>query len=196
MPKPSPRILSLLLVPVLLVSVSCSTDESAFGPSPEPPSQLLSTVVGTTTSTVLGTTSTLVGTATSTLLAAVDLLTCSEQPYAKSAKVVGPEGGTITVGSHSLFIPRGALNRKVQITAEQVRGSTNSVRFAPEGLRFARPAEVTLSYSNCVQLPLKKRVVYTDELLKILQLLPSKDATRSRTVTGKIDHFSRYAVAY
>jgi hypothetical protein len=47
-----------------------------------------------------------------------------------------------------------------------------------------------------VQLPLKKRVVYTDELLKILQLLPSKDATRSRTVTGKIDHFSRYAVAY
>jgi hypothetical protein len=188
MPKPSPRILSLLLVPVLLVSVSCSTDESAFGPSPEPPSQLLSTVVGTT--------STLVGTATSTLLAAVDLLTCSEQPYAKSAKVVGPEGGTITVGSHSLFIPRGALNRKVQIAAEQVRGSTNSVRFAPEGLRFARPAEVTLSYANCVQLPLKKRVVYTDELLKILDLLPSKDAPKSRTVTGKIDHFSRYAVAY
>jgi hypothetical protein len=181
MPRPSPRVLSLLLVPVLLVSVSCSTGESAFGPSSEPPAQSLSTVVGTATSTVLAT---------------VDLLTCSQQPYVKSTKVVGPEGGTITVGSHWLVIPRGALDRKVQITAEQVRGSANSVRFAPEGLRFARPAEVTLSYANCVQLPLKKRVVYTDELLKVLDLLSSKDATSSRTVTGKIDHFSRYAVAY
>ncbi|HET8623914.1 MAG TPA: hypothetical protein VFM14_10155 [Gemmatimonadales bacterium] len=127
--------------------------------------------------------------ASSLVLSAVDLLTCTQQPYAKSTKVIGPEGGTIVVGNHSLFVPKGALNRKVQITAEQVRGSTNSVRFAPEGLRFARPAEVKLSYANCAQLPLKKRVVYTDEL-------PSKDESRSRAVTGQIDHFSRYAVAY
>ncbi len=172
---------TLFLVPALLVSVSCSTDEAAFGPSPEPPSQLVAPLVGT---------------ATSALLSTVDLLTCSEQPYAKASKVIGPEGGTLSVGSHSLEIPHGALRGKVRITAEQVRGSANSVRFAPEGLQFARPATVTLSYANCVQLPLKKRVVYTNELLKVLELLPSKDSQKSRRVTGKIDHFSRYAVAY
>lgn len=176
------RAVSLLLVPVLLAAVSCSTDESAFGPSPEQPSQALAVLPGRLTNT---------------LTDAVNLLTCSEQPYAKASKVIGPEGGSIVVGSHVLVIPRGALSRSVEITAEQVRGATNSVRFSPEGLQFARPAEVTLSYANCAQLPLlKTRVVYTDELLKVLQLLPSKDAGTTKRVTGKINHFSRYAVAY
>ena len=52
-----------------------------------------------------------------------------------------PEGGTITVGSHRLVIPRGALERKVQITAEQSTGRVNSVRFSPEGLHSrSRPS--------------------------------------------------------
>jgi hypothetical protein len=38
--------------------------------------------------------------------------------------------------------------------------------------------------------------VYTDELLSILNVLVSKDAVKSKTVTSPIDHFSRYAVAY
>ncbi len=175
------RAFALILVPALLVSVSCSTDESALGPSRAPSAELVSTVTSA---------------ATSPPLEVVTLLACTEQPYATASKVLGPEGGTIQVGNHSLFVPRGALNRRVLITAEQVSGSSNSVRFAPEGLRFARSAEVTLSYANCAEQPLKKSVVYTDELLKVLQLLPSRDSNRSRTVTGKIDHFSRYAVAY
>ena len=32
--------------------------------------------------------------------------------------------------------------------------------------------------------------------LKILDILQTKDATRTKTVTSPIDHFSRYAVAY
>ena len=164
MPRSFRNVVSLLLVPALLVTVSCSTDEGAFGPSPvqEQPTQLLSGVTGT---------------ATTLVLSAVDLLTCTEQPYAKASKVIGPEGGTIVVGSHKLFVPKGALNQKVQITAEQVRGSAVTRRCASG-------------------LPLKKRVVYTSELLQVLELLQSKDESGSRTVTGKIDHFSRYAVAY
>lgn len=180
MSRISRRVFALFLVPALLVTVSCSTDDSALGPSREQPSQLLPSL----------------GAANTELVEATSLLACIEEPYTKATKVIGPDGGTITVGRHSLFIPRGALSGTVTIAAEQVSGSTNSVRFTPEGLRFAKPAEVTLSYANCAQLPVTKRVVYTDELLKVLELLPSKDATRSRTVTGKIDHFSRYAVAY
>jgi hypothetical protein len=39
-------------------------------------------------------------------------------------------------------------------------------------------------------------VVYTDELLRILELIPSLDNLRTKTVTGDIRHFSRYAVAW
>jgi hypothetical protein len=71
-----------------------------------------------------------------------------------------------------------------------------SVPFSPEGLRFAKPAKLTLSYANCSPLLLLKRVVYTDELLRILELIPSLDNLKTKTVTGDIRHFSRYAVAW
>jgi hypothetical protein len=110
--------------------------------------------------------------------------------------VVGQAGGTIVVGTHRLVIPAGALARDYTIRAEQVTGQVNSVRFAPEGLLFAKPARLTLSYGNCSPLLLLKRVVYTNELLRVLELIPSLDNLNTRTVTGDIRHFSRYAVAW
>jgi hypothetical protein len=124
------------------------------------------------------------------------LLSCSPQQYVSVTKVIGPKGGTIAVGTHSLTIPAGALKRNHTIRAEQVRHRVNSVRFSPEGLTFAKPAKLTMSYKNCSPLLLLKRVVYTDELLRILELIPSLDNLRNKTVTGDIRHFSRYAVAW
>ena len=124
------------------------------------------------------------------------LLSCSAQPYASTTRVIGVNGGTISVGTHKLVIPPGALSRDYTIRAEQVTAAVNSVRLSPEGLKFAKPAKLTLSYSNCSPLLLLKRVVYTDELLRILELIPSLDDLRTKTVTGDIRHFSRYAVAW
>jgi hypothetical protein len=124
------------------------------------------------------------------------LLLCSEQRYAKTTTTVGSKGAKIRVGSHALTIPAGALSQNVTIVAEQLTGSANSVRFSPEGLTFALPAELVMSYGNCEAVDLPKKVVYTDERLKILELLNSDDTARSKTVTSPIDHFSRYAVAY
>jgi hypothetical protein len=124
------------------------------------------------------------------------LLSCSTQPYVSVTKVVGTAGGTIVVGTHKLVIPAGALTKSYTIRAEQVQARVNSVRFSPEGLKFAKPAKLTLSYGNCSPLLLLKRVVYTDELLRILELIPSIDNLTSKTVTGDIRHFSRYAVAW
>ena len=65
----------------------------------------------------------------------------------------------------------------------------------PEGLRFSRPAVLTLSYAHCANGPLRPKVVYVDDLLSILELLPSfSDASRER-VSAKLDHFSGYALA-
>jgi hypothetical protein len=185
MSKWNRRFFALVLIGALTAGVSCTSGEGPMAPaSPavEPPSQLLG-----------GTLLQPVGTLVSSTL---DLLVCQAQPYAVTTSAVGPKGGTIVVGQHKLVIPRGALSSSVTITAEQVQGSVNSVRFSPEGLRFEKPAQLTMSYQNCLVVLGSKRIVYTNELLKILDILNTKDATRDKTVTSPIDHFSRYAVAY
>lgn len=138
----------------------------------------------------------LTGTLVGTLGKVTDLLLCSPQPYAVETVTIGPKGGTINVGTHSLDIPKGALDKKVKITAEQVRGSTNSLRFRPEGLHFDKPAKLTMNYNNCLLVLVQKKIVYTDENLKILEVLRSLDLFKKKTVSAPIDHFSRYAVAY
>ncbi|HEU4829464.1 MAG TPA: hypothetical protein VFT04_09730 [Gemmatimonadales bacterium] len=183
----------VLLAAVLVFGAACSSDTT--GPSVDEstaPAPLLGSLLDGTGELLNETTSTVLETTTGV----VQLLTCSSEPYAIATKRIGAAGGTITVGRHTLVVPAGALNRTVTITAERMPGRANSVRFGPEGLEFQRPAQLTLSYSNCVSLPLPKRVVYTDERLSILELILSRDAARSKTVTGSIDHFSRYAVAY
>jgi hypothetical protein len=125
-----------------------------------------------------------------------ELLVCEAQQYAVAEKTVGPDGGSLTIGRHKLEIPRGALASNVRIIGEQVKGSVNSVRFSPEGLHFAKPVRLILDYRNCASVGLLKRVVYTDEQLKILDVPPSVDYPEYDYVTGTIDHFSRYAVAY
>lgn len=165
--------LVLGLFAALALGVSCSSSENPVAPAAETPSPLLGTV-----------------------LSVADLLTCKAQPYAVTTQQVGPAGGTIVVGEHRLVIPKGALGSTVVIKAEQVSGSVNSVRFSPEGLRFATPAQLTMSYRNCIVVLLPKRIAYTTELLQVLRLLPSTDLSGSKTVTSPLDHFSRYVVAY
>ena len=169
------RFAALALGAVLTVMVACSAADDRAGPTP--PSELQ--VGGALLS-----------------LGDLHLLSCSAQPYAAKTQTVGTAGGTIVIGTHRLVIPAGALAKPVQIKAEQLTGKVNSVRFSPEGLKFAKPATLRLSYGNCSPLLLLKRVVYTNELLGILELLPSIDDLRSRTVSAPIRHFSRYAVAW
>jgi len=191
-------ILGLALL--LTVGVSCTssdgTPSEALGPSVEqqqsPSFGLIGDLTDGLTSTVDGLTTTVVG----TLGSVTDLLLCSPQPYAITSQDIGLNGGVLRVGSHSLVIPANALQQTVTITAEQVRGKTNSVRFSPEGLQFERPAVLTMNYGNCELVLVQKKIVYTDETLKVLEVLRSLDLFRSKSVSAPIDHFSRYAVAY
>jgi hypothetical protein len=203
------RVLGLTLL--LLAGVSCSASDGLTGVSDEQPQQaspLLGDLLGGTLdglgTTVEGTLDGLAdgdlgGTLTGAvggLLEITDLLTCSQQKYVAVTQTVGPTGGTIKVGEHVLEIPANALSKNVTITAEQMRGSTNSVRFSPEGLEFQKPAKLTISYRNCLIVLLPKSIVYTSEKFKILEVLRSLDLFSKRQVTAPIDHFSRYAVAY
>jgi len=185
------RFTALALALALATGVSCTTSDSTapFAPTAEQQASPSFGLIGDLTN---GLTSTVVG----TLGSVTDLLTCSRQPYATTTQTIGREGGVILVGTHRLVIPSDALSSATTITAEQISGSTNSVRFSPEGLRFAKPAALTMSYDNCALVLIQKKIVYTTDALEILEVLSSLDLFKSKSVTAPIDHFSRYAVAY
>jgi hypothetical protein len=193
------RFSSLGLALLLTVGAGCtSTDTLTEAPltsstdQASPQFGLIGDLTGGLTSTVNDLTGTVVG----TLGSVTDLLLCSAQPYAVTTQSIGPNGGVLRVGSHTLRIPGNAVQETVSITAEQVPGNTNSVRFSPEGLQFQKPALLTMSYDNCALVLLQKKIVYTDEKLKILEVLKSLDLFKKKTVEAEIDHFSRYAMAF
>lgn len=129
---------------------------------------------------------------------AVSLMKCSPLPADSVTETVGPDGGVLRVGPHSLVIPPGALDQPVEITALAPTDTVNRVHFEPHGLEFDRPVYVTLSYANCrgVGTFLPKQVAYTTDALEILELLASFDNLFLRRVTGRTTHFSDYAVAW
>jgi hypothetical protein len=136
----------------------------------------------------------LLGTSTKPLSAI--LLQCSPLPASTHSASIGSRGGSLRIGPHTLVVPKGALSRNVTITGEVVSGNVNSVRMQPEGLRFQKSATLTMSYSNCTGILSPKKIVYTDELLNLLQILSSTDLPRSKSVKANLEHFSRYAIAY
>lgn len=128
----------------------------------------------------------------------VGLLRCSPLPADSVTQTIGPEGGTLSVGTHRLTIPAGALAAPVTITAIAPSDTVNQVRFFPEGLTFASPALLTMSYANCDLLYglVPKQIAYTTDDLSILALLPSIDDFWGQRVTGSLQHFSTYAIAW
>lgn len=151
--------------------------------------------VGGVTGGLVETTGGLVSTTGELLSDVLGLLICTPERYTATVQVVGPQGGTIRVGQHKLEIPRNALRRPTVITAERPTEKVASVRFSPHGLQFERSATLTMDYSHC-SYKKKNRMAYTDEQLKILEYPPSIDDRRKQHVEARIDHFSRYAVAY
>lgn len=161
-----------------LIAVSCSVDRTPLAPPPS--ADLLGGLTSTVTK-VAGT-----------------LLSCSPLPYASNSAVIGPSGGVLQIGPHVLVVPQGALASNVTIRGDAPSETVRSVRLYPAGLRFAKPATLTLSYQSCslVSNLLPKKIAFTTDDLRILEILLSLDMPLTQTVSGQVNHFSRYAVSY
>jgi len=181
------RTLMKLAVPLFVITTaSCSTDMPT-APAAKPNPDLVGSLVGTLGGTLGG----VVGGV------APQLLACPTSTSYASSKVIGPWGGVLTVGPHSLVVPPGALSSNVTISAKAPAGQFLEVQFEPHGLRFERPAALNLNYSRCGLVQgLLLSVVYIDDNRSILEILTSSNNIFTRTVTGKLDHFSGYAVAW
>lgn len=128
----------------------------------------------------------------------IGLLQCTPLAYDSTTQTIGPEGGEIQAGPHVLRIPPGALADSVTITMVAPSDTVNRVQFQPEGLTFAYPARLTMSYANCPLLGqlLPKRIAYTTDDLVVLEYLLSFDNFWAQRVTGQVNHFSNYAIAW
>jgi hypothetical protein len=168
------------------VAPSAPKAPTVIAPS-QPPSDLLGLDLGGTISDV--------GETLTGVLSNLTLYECSTPSFGSVTRNIGPAGGVIRVGPHSLVIPPGALDRTVAITAATSAGQHVKVDFQPEDLRFKYRAVLTLSYAHCDSRPLLPKVVYVDNLLSILELLPSLDDQSRDRVTARLRHFSGYAIA-
>jgi hypothetical protein len=178
--------LPALTLALAFTAVNCG-DSSPVAPAPQNTVAVQADLLGTLTNTLTRT------------VEATGLLRCDVPSTATATKSIGKEGGTIYVGSNVFTVPAGALRERVTITATAPAGKVNVVEFKPDGLRFQKSASLTMSYANCDLLGslLPKRIAYvSDDLSNIFYYLLSIDDAARKTVTGKVDHFSDYAMSW
>ena len=132
-------------------------------------------------------------------------ITRCAQTYGATSGWIGPQGGRLKAGGHTLYVPVGALSATTFITMQAPSGNIGHVVFGPEGLKFNQnyPAHLVMSYQNClVASEATQQVAYTSATLNILETQPSVSDTVGLTVDGSLNHFSEYvllstyAVAY
>ena len=110
--------------------------------------------------------------------------------------VIGPAGGRLRLGNHTLKIPAGAVNRDITFTMAIASISGVAVDCGPRPFRFNVPVELTLSYAG---------TQYEDSdsqgSLEIFYMngrtcipMPCLVDPNGKSVTAQLDHFSRYII--
>jgi len=124
------------------------------------------------------------------------LLVCDPLQYAADTKIIGPQGGDMSIGPHKLSIPKGALTGFVVITGEAPVSLNVAVKLSPHGLTFLKAPELMLSYKHCHRpAQFRERIAYVNDAGFIIEWPESRDGG-SGEVFARIWHFSRYAVAW
>jgi hypothetical protein len=123
---------------------------------------------------------------------------CRPQPDAMAAGWIGPQGGVLKAGKHTLKVPRGALSSTVWIRIEAPSSSMNRVVISPSDLALnqAYPAHLVMSYDNCAVAPgSEQQIVHINGNLQVIQTAPSETDPATMTVDGKLLRFSDYALS-
>ncbi len=124
------------------------------------------------------------------------LVRCMPLASDSVTQVIGPEGGELNVGPHTLDIWPGALTDTVRITAVAPSDTVRRIRFKPDGLVFLRPAALSMSYKNCKASGRSPRIAQVSDSLTVQEYLFSITDQWAQWAIGDIQHFSNYAVAW
>jgi hypothetical protein len=137
------------------------------------------------------------------------LVACA-QAYDSVTQVIGPKGGSLSVGAHTLFVDSLVLKSAVSVTAVAPSGTVRWVRFQPDGLLFPPNsvdgwgAVLYTSYKDCgVPTTASPRIAQVTNALGVLTYLQMSIKVRqnpwsqgNQYVVGLLPHFSNYAVAW
>jgi hypothetical protein len=126
-------------------------------------------------------------------------LMCDPLQYAADTKIIGPEGGDMSVGPHKLSVPRGALRVRTVITAEMPTSLNVQVRFRPHGLVFNRQAQprLELSYKHCYRPQADaKSIAYVNDAMQATEWRLTTDRAADGLAQATIEHFSGYVIAW
>ena len=188
--KPDRLPLAALLVAVTAAALSCA-DHSTTGPTASPDAGAIARIGAPALQA-----SRKGGGGGSGGSGGVD--SCSTVIVGMIRQTVGPAGGVVALGPASLTIPPGALSAVVTIQAKIPAGySGNYIQFKPDNLVFQQPASLRISYSNCsLANATQLKVAQVSDMLQIIQYVPSTNDLDAHTVTGQLQHFSNYAVAW
>lgn len=119
-------------------------------------------------------------------------------------RLIGPEGGELRLGSQRLIVPAGAVDgitlftmkkadSQLRVTLSASRASYNDIGAAG----FAKPLDLIFSYRNQPNLaedPATLKIIWIRPDGGI-EVQPTTVDADTKTVTGKISHFSDYAMA-
>jgi hypothetical protein len=118
--------------------------------------------------------------------------------------LIGPAGGTITAGGHSLTVPAGAANANttftltvldddyVEVSLSAINGGVN---VGASGFANGKTVTLTLSYAEAKDVSDPSKLVIVRRLDGGDQVLPVTLNTANKTVMVQLGHFSRYAMA-
>ena len=122
------------------------------------------------------------------------LLACSRREQRFGMAIIGPSGGTLTIGRDRLIVPAGALLAPTFITATIPADTIASIHFEPEGLQFKKPAGLVLDAEGCSALSEHPSILYLDDDGNILERIDATFSNWWHTVAAPINHFSVYAI--
>ncbi|MBD0258438.1 MAG: hypothetical protein ICV83_22200 [Cytophagales bacterium] len=120
----------------------------------------------------------------------------------KVSQSIGPEGGVVRTadGNVSLTVPAGALSQPTTISLQPVEnkaflGIGSAYEFSPDGLKFAKPAQLTVKYAagslNGTS-PEAIGIAFQDEK-RAWQGKAAKVNPTEGTFTASVPHFSSWA---
>ena len=204
--KNSRAFFTVIIGLALGVTAACSSDRAPLAP-PAVDADTSSTAIDAGAPNanllggLLGGVGETVGTVTGTLGGVTGgLLACNVQTTTYGSQWIGPSGGVLRVGPHTLVVPRGALSSYTHIRATAPKGNIVLVDFQPHGLKFQRPTVLTMSYRDCGLVGgllggLLLDIVYVDGQQRVLEVLPSLNDLLGQRVTSPVHHFSGYALS-
>ncbi len=112
-------------------------------------------------------------------------------------KWVGPAGGVIKHGDHSVVIPSGALSNWVKIRFSMPKSDTLLFDLQPSDTEFNLPIQLVFEYDNAVLTGVnenKLQLVVLDTAKKEWDSVQTTVLPAVDVVDGLSDHFSRYAI--